>query len=702
MSASIIDKFAHVSFWEIERNGPVFKRIKSLVIEHQCGKSGAMQCLVCCGRLEDNYDTPVIAKCVLGHNHSETYGGCSDLKQVLLSEEEGGYPLAVKANIARYVLKKGTHEAKFVEWLELQKLIQRRDWPWSRPTLDQLRAWYPAPNPPAGHPPAQVAALMPAPLPMPVAMDTIVNVPPPPPGALFAAAVSLPSLADVLGGGSSLPPPPPVNQPPVGWDAPGGFDDQPDDDMGLGGGGGEEEEEEEEEAEVDQGLSAAERPWAEIKQEMTPERLCQNNFEECFKLLGLAPTASMQEIKRAYYVQAVRVHPDKVSEVGRAEAGARFKLLHMAFKHAYDMRERVDCGLSTRRQRQVVDVALLTFEPLARGEQERCFRAGGEITNADYSTGAAMPGIYMGKTLSGRTRTCYIALAQMLHPVTNDEMLHELGWSYYQDDKRGYCTKYEGLGDWTIDLCNFFCSAVCNPGRGLGRVGRALSIEELEALCPVRDHTNWIYTMLKFFLSRMDPDNSWVFADPAQVSNEDWASGIEAEPVFKALCWLIGDAPKTLACAGQPMHPLFAYLEAFCDPTVIEVSIAAMTLHNGAKWTTSEVRGKESSAPIKRLKQEIADYWDTQRDLVFYALPESGMDTFHLLMADLETIDPVEIAQAEGLAYCKALETLEPSAKRQRTIASTPTTGGSSSSTDNEQPFLLGDGSSAADPVVIE
>lgn len=687
-STSNLDKFAHNPFWEIERNGPLLNRIKTLVIDHKCGKPAVMQCLVCCGRTEDNYDMPILSKCCLGYGHSETYVGCSGLKQLLLEEKDGGYPLAIKARIARSVLKKGTHEAKFVEWLELQKCLGRDVWRWSRPTLDQLRIWYPSPQSAVS-----VAAVVPAPQAMPVAMSSIVNLPPPSSGAGLAAGVQLPSLAEVLGGGSSLPPPPAF--------------DAPDEDMGLGGG------DYDDEPPVDPSQSAAQRPWVQIKEEMTHEQMCANNYHECFSLLGLASTASPQEIKKAYFIQVVRVHPDKVTEeADKAEAEARFKLLHMAYTIAHEMRERADCGRAPYHQRRMVDVALLTFEQLPQGAEERPFRVGGalELTNADYSTGAAMPAVYMGETLSDRTRTCYIALAQILHPVVKDELLHELGWHYYHDGKKGYLTKYEAQGqqvppgNWIIDVCDFFCSAVCNPQRALGRVGKTLSAEELEAFCPVDDSTNWIYALLKFFLSRMDPDNSWAFSDPSEVSNEDWCKAIEAEPVFKALCWLIGHARENIMPDGNQLeHPLMKYLDAFCDPEATPQAVADMTFLRGGGWTTRNVQGKEGSAPARAIKKEIADYWATQRDHIFYALPESGMDTYFMRLSDLSdavTADPEQLVDAKGRAYSDALKDQEPLAKRRRLSALTPSTGGASSSTAAEGPLLIGDGS-ADDPMIL-
>ena len=50
------------------------------------------------------------------------------------------------------------------------------------------------------------------------------------------------------------------------------------------------------------------------------------------QVLGVAPTASPEDIKRAYKIKVKQVHPDKVVEARRAAAEAEFKLLSAAYE----------------------------------------------------------------------------------------------------------------------------------------------------------------------------------------------------------------------------------------------------------------------------------------------------------------------------------------------------------------------------------
>ena len=673
---SAFDKFRETPFFEIERSAPIYNKIKDLLVDSGAGKAAAMQVCVVCGVLPDNYDAPLLGKCVLGHQHK---GCCMGLRELLCSEEEGGIPASVKAQMARTVMKKGTHEALYVQWIELAKLVSRKQWTWARPTIDQLREWYPAP----------VQAAPPAP---PASLGALVGVVPPP-QVLPAYGQPLPPLSELLGGGGSAMPSAMPSATSSLADAlseagggeageelgdlwretqDGGFDDDQDD-------------------MVDPALSASQRE-IEVKKEYTAEELMQDNFQMCFELLGVAPSATIGEIKRGFYLQALRVHPDKTD--GSEEGAARFRLLSLAYKLAFELRERADFGTSARRMRQVVDLCLLTFVPLGAGESERTFTQGGTITNCDISTAGAVPFLYKANQLSPRACTIAIGLNQKLADSVAGEGLHRLGYQYFLDGKTSYLTEHSAKGEWLNSMVETFAAAIDSPDRG-PRMGQPLNEQEMLKLFPVEDRTGPIYDMLKFFLSPMEADNWWVTAATDTLTDGQWWDHIVKSPVHSALCWLIGGAPLWVPDGSLPgeEHALLPYYDFY------NANGASMLFHNGGGWSTKKIIGGSTSRAVLKVEKEVEDYWAAEdHAYTVCVLTEGATDLYNTLMSDADPANPAEYGKRKAEAYLQAMEEQEPAAKKQRSIALTPTTQGSSSAADAALP----DGSSAECPMLLD
>ena len=688
---SVFNKFRESPFFEIERNACIYNKIKDLLVASGASKSAAMQLCVVCGETPDNYDLPLLGKCVLGHQHK---GCCMGLRQLLCAEaeeeENGGLPISVKAHIARTVMRKGTHEALFVAWLEMAKLVSRAQWTWSRPTLDQLREWFPSPDQASG----ALVFSPPPPPPLPGALFGVA-----PPQAMPAYGQPLPPLRDVLGG-SAMPSAMPTATPSLAdalsdacaddlegmmHEAQDSFDFGPDSQEGDT-----EVYQEDQEDAVDPSLSASQRE-IEVKKEYTAEELMQNDFQMCFEVLGVASFASLEQIKRGFFRQALRVHPDKTD--GSEEGAARFRLLQLAYKLAFELRERADFGISARRARQTVDLCLLRFVPLPVGESEKPFKEGGVVTNCDISAACAIPCLYKGDELSPRARTIAIGLNQKLADYVAGEGLHRLGYQYYTDGKTTYVTEHADRGNWVADLTETFAGAIDSPDRG-SRMGKPLCEKEVRDLCDVEDDTNHIYTMLKFFLSPMDADNWWVRASESSLSDIQWWEGIVKSPVHSALCWLIGGAPARVPDEAPPdqEHQLHPYYVRFAHAS-------APRLHNGGGWTTKALSGSPRSRAVLAVKEQIDAYWALEDDIhTFCVLTEDATDLYNTLMVDSDHVDPDEYGKRKAEAYAKAMEEQEPAAKKQRGIALTPTTQGSSSTPDSP----LGDGSSIESPMLLD
>jgi hypothetical protein len=679
-----------------ELDGDAHTKDKIVTLLAQSSKAATTQCLWICTRTDKN-EGNIKKKCLLGYNHSERCGGCLCMEDLICSEEEGGLSTNAKLQVAKFVIRPGAHEAKFVEWIALYNCL-RKDCPLvsrltrarTRPTIAQLRTWYPAPAP-RGHPGTPVALVLSAPQPLPVRLDAVVNIPPP---SLHPVGSALPSLREALcGNGSSALPPPPVGAVDVvaaeemDSDFEGGFDSGnhaafEDDEW----------EEGQEEDSVDPRKSVSQLNTIEIKEEWSAAKLSADDYKACFELLGLNKNASLSAIKKAYFDLARQVHPDKVSDDAKEEAEIRFRLLSQCFNLAYTMRERDNGSLSARREREKVEMSLLSFVSAADGEADLPFKEGGTFNQGDISTDGALPGIYKGEDLTGRVRTSMIALVQILHV----EALHELGWQYYYDPqtKVGYETKYHTHGEWIVDMVTFFSDAVVKEDRGIA-IGTHLTSTEMHGICPVKETDNKVYTMLKFFLSPMDPKNSWYFATTNEINDDTWADNVEVEPVFEALCWLIGGAPKQLS----QHHPMFRYLVEFSTES------DNMKLLTGGGWTTKLIDKEPSSPEVKELEKKISDYWKNINDeYTFYILPEVGMNSFGVLMAGADHSDHVKYAQEKGHAYSEALKGLESSAKRQRTIAATttPSSPADVGRLSVSQQCLLGLGLSVATPMVID
>lgn len=666
--ASVFKQFRATPFYEIDGSETIYNKIKELLVDFGAGKAAAMQVCVVCGARPDNYDLPLLGKCVLGHNHK---GCCMGLRDLLCSEEEGGLPASVKAQIARTVMKKGAHEALYVQWLELAKLVSRKQWTWSRPTIDQLREWFPAPVQAA---PPQAP---------PASLGILVGVVPPP-QVLPAHGQPLPPLRDLLGGcGSAMPSAMPsatssladaLSEAGGGEDPSETWQESQGDDF-----------DDDQEDMVDPSLSASQCD-IQVKKEYTTEELMANNFQMCFELLGVAPSATIGEIKRGYYLQALRVHPDKHGG-SEEEGAARFRLLSLAYKLAFELRERADFGTSARRMRQVVDLGLLTFVPLSAGESERTFTQGGTFTNCDISTAGAVPLLFKGDQLSPRACTIVIGLNQKLADHVAGEGLHRLGFQYYLDGNTSYVTEHSTKGDWLGGMAETFAAAIDSPDRGL-RMGKPLGEQELRDLFDVADRTNPIYDMLKFFLSPMDADNWWVSASERVLTNQQWWSRMVKSPVHSALCWLIGGAPLILpeSAPVDEEHPLMPYYDFY------NRHCSGMLFHNSGDWSTKKLVGGPTSRAVLNTKKQIEDYWAAEDHAhTVCVLTEGATDLYNTLMSDADPESPAEYNKRKAEAYLQAMEEQEPAAKKQRAVALTPTTQGSSSAADD----ALHDGSSA-------
>ncbi|CAK0806099.1 unnamed protein product, partial [Prorocentrum cordatum] len=70
--------------------------------------------------------------------------------------------------------------------------------------------------------------------------------------------------------------------------------------------------------------------------------------QDCYAVLGVPPTASLAEVRRAFHEQARAWHPDKCD---RPEAADRFRLVREAFEVLSDHRQRGDHDAALRRRR---------------------------------------------------------------------------------------------------------------------------------------------------------------------------------------------------------------------------------------------------------------------------------------------------------------------------------------------------------------
>ena len=64
-------------------------------------------------------------------------------------------------------------------------------------------------------------------------------------------------------------------------------------------------------------------------------------IEDPYKVLGVSPDASDEEIKKAYRKLAMKYHPDKVANAGesiRQQANDKFRSINEAYEHIKTLR----------------------------------------------------------------------------------------------------------------------------------------------------------------------------------------------------------------------------------------------------------------------------------------------------------------------------------------------------------------------------
>lgn len=193
-----------------------------------------------------------------------------------------------------------------------------------------------------------------------------------------------------------------------------------------------------------------------------------------YKVLGISPEATDEEIKKAYRALSRKYHPDaNVNNPNREQAEEKFKQVQMAYDQIMKQKQQgYSYGRSNSAYGNHTGTDSVELQAAANYIRNRCYREALNVLNNIgernarwyYYSAIANAGTGNNVTAQQHAQTAVnMEPSNMEYRQLQQQLAY--GGTWYQNMGDTYDRPYSGTGNWCLSmmLLNLFCNCCCGP-----------------------------------------------------------------------------------------------------------------------------------------------------------------------------------------------------------------------------------------------
>lgn len=193
-----------------------------------------------------------------------------------------------------------------------------------------------------------------------------------------------------------------------------------------------------------------------------------------YKVLGISPEATDEEIKKAYRALSRKYHPDaNVNNPNREQAEEKFKQVQMAYDQIMKQKQQgYSYGRSNGAYGNHTGTDSVELQAAANYIRNRCYREALNVLNNIgernarwyYYSAIANAGTGNNVTAQQHAQTAVnMEPSNMEYRQLQQQLAY--GGTWYQNMGDTYDRPYSGTGNWCLSmmLLNLFCNCCCGP-----------------------------------------------------------------------------------------------------------------------------------------------------------------------------------------------------------------------------------------------